>query len=120
MCRCRNKEEEEEENENETMETRLKRLSREGQRRVQNNVSCCDSRCDPTAVFDALNRGRYSCETSPTSCRLCSKTQEEKMMKDHGTVSAIEYAVKSLSRTIVVLGPHKGVRTALSVFLAKT
>jgi len=105
MCHRRNKEEEEE---NETMETRLKRLSREGQKGACKIlcVSCCDSRCDPTAVFDAKPGEIFSVRNVANVVPpLVVKRKEEKMMKDHGTVSAIEYAVKSLEvEAIVVLG----------------
>ena len=110
MCRRRRnkEEEEEEENENETMETRLKRLSREGQKGACKIlcVSCCDSRCDPTAVFDAKPGEIFSVRNVANVVPpLVVKRKEEKMMKDHGTVSAIEYAVKSLEvEAIVVLG----------------
>ena len=104
MCR-RNKEEEE----NETMETRLKRLSREGQKGACKIlcVSCCDSRCDPTAVFDAKPGEIFSVRNVANVVPpfVVQKREEEKMKIDHGTVSAIEYAVKSLEvEAIVVLG----------------
>ena len=106
MChRRRNKEEEE--NENETMETRLKRLSREGQKGACKIlcVSCCDSRCDPTAVFDAKPGEIFSVRNVANVVPPLVVKRKEKMMKDHGTVSAIEYAVKSLEvEAIVVLG----------------
>ena len=109
MCHRNNKEEEEEEEEkNETLETRLKRLSREGQKGTCKIlcVSCCDSRCDPTAVFDAKPGEIFSVRNVANVVPpLVVKRKEEKMMKDHGTVSAIEYAVKSLEvEAIVVLG----------------
>ncbi len=99
MCH-RNKEEE-----NETMETRLKRLSREGQKGACKIlcVSCCDSRCDPTAVFDAKPGEIFSVRNVANVVPPLVKRKEK--MKDHGTVSAIEYAVKSLEvEAIVVLG----------------
>ena len=102
MCHRRNKEEEEE---NETMETRLKRLSREGQKGACKIlcVSCCDSRCDPTAVFDAKPGEIFSVRNVANVVPPLVKRKEK--MKDHGTVSAIEYAVKSLEvEAIVVLG----------------
>jgi len=103
MCH-RNKEEE-----NETMETRLKRLSREGQKGACKIlcVSCCDSRCDPTAVFDAKPGEIFSVRNVANVVPpfVVQKREEEKMKIDHGTVSAIEYAVKSLEvEAIVVLG----------------
>ena len=104
MCHRRNKEEEEE---NETMETRLKRLSREGQKGACKIlcVSCCDSRCDPTAVFDAKPGEIFSVRNVANVVPPLVVKRKEKMMKDHGTVSAIEYAVKSLEvEAIVVLG----------------
>ena len=124
MCRRRRnkEEEEEEENENETMETRLKRLSREGQKGACKIlcVSCCDSRCDPTAVFDAKPGEIFSVRNVANVVPpLVVKRKEEKMMKDHGTVSAIEYAVKSLEvEAIVVLGHAQcgGCAHALNLF----
>ena len=105
MMRRNNKDQEEED---ETMETRLKRLSREGQKGACKIlcVSCCDSRCDPTAVFDAKPGEIFSVRNVANVVPpLVVKRKEEKMMKDHGTVSAIEYAVKSLEvEAIVVLG----------------
>ena len=103
MMMCHHNKEEEEEKKNETMETRLKRLSREGQKGTCKIlcVSCCDSRCDPTAVFDAKPGEIFSVRNVANVVPPLRK--EEK--KDHGTVSAIEYAVKSLEvEAIVVLG----------------
>jgi len=116
MCH-HNKEEEEEEEKNETMETRLKRLSREGQKGTCKIlcVSCCDSRCDPTAVFDAKPGEIFSVRNVANVVPPLRK--EEK--KDHGTVSAIEYAVKSLEvEAIVVLGHAQcgGCAHALNLF----
>ena len=105
MTMCHNNKEDQED---ETMETRLKRLSREGQKGACKIlcVSCCDSRCDPTAVFDAKPGEIFSVRNVANVVPpLVVKRKEEKMMKDHGTVSAIEYAVKSLEvEAIVVLG----------------
>ena len=94
-----------EDQEDETMETRLKRLSREGQKGACKIlcVSCCDSRCDPTAVFDAKPGEIFSVRNVANVVPPLVKRKEK--MKDHGTVSAIEYAVKSLEvEAIVVLG----------------
>ena len=106
MMRRNNKDQEEED---ETMETRLKRLSREGQKGACKIlcVSCCDSRCDPTAVFDAKPGEIFSVRNVANVVPpfVVQKREEEKMKIDHGTVSAIEYAVKSLEvEAIVVLG----------------
>ena len=87
------------------MERRLKRLSREGQKGACKIlcVSCCDSRCDPTAVFDAKPGEIFSVRNVANVVPPLVKRKEK--MKDHGTVSAIEYAVKSLEvEAIVVLG----------------
>ena len=103
MCHRRNKEEDQDQDE--TMETRLKRLSREGQKGACKIlcVSCCDSRCDPTAVFDAKPGEIFSVRNVANVVPPLVKRKEK--MKDHGTVSAIEYAVKSLEvEAIVVLG----------------
>ena len=106
MTMCHNNKEDQED---ETMETRLKRLSREGQKGACKIlcVSCCDSRCDPTAVFDAKPGEIFSVRNVANVVPpfVVQKREEEKMKIDHGTVSAIEYAVKSLEvEAIVVLG----------------
>ena len=102
MTMCHNNKEDQED---ETMETRLKRLSREGQKGACKIlcVSCCDSRCDPTAVFDAKPGEIFSVRNVANVVPPLVQRKEEKI--DHGTVSAIEYAVKSLEvEAIVVLG----------------
>ena len=109
----------EEEDQQETMETRLKRLSREGQKGACKIlcVSCCDSRCDPTAVFDAKPGEIFSVRNVANVVPPLVKRKEK--MKDHGTVSAIEYAVKSLEvEAIVVLGHAQcgGCAHALNLF----
>ena len=114
MCH-RNKEEEDQQ---ETMETRLKRLSREGQKGACKIlcVSCCDSRCDPTAVFDAKPGEIFSVRNVANVVPPLVRKEEK---KDHGTVSAIEYAVKSLEvEAIVVLGHAQcgGCAHALNLF----
>ena len=106
MMRRNNKDQEEED---ETMETRLKRLSREGQKGACKIlcVSCCDSRCDPTWLFDSQPGEIFSVRNVANVVPpfVVQKREEEKMKIDHGTVSAIEYAVKSLEvEAIVVLG----------------
>ena len=120
MMRRNNKDQEEED---ETMETRLKRLSREGQKGACKIlcVSCCDSRCDPTAVFDAKPGEIFSVRNVANVVPpfVVQKREEEKMKIDHGTVSAIEYAVKSLEvEAIVVLGHAQcgGCAHALNLF----
>ena len=124
MMRRNNKDQEEED---ETMETRLKRLSREGQKGACKIlcVSCCDSRCDPTAVFDAKPGEIFSVRNVANVVPpfVVQKREEEKMKIDHGTVSAIEYAVKSLEvEAIVVLGHAQcgGCAHALHLFSPKT
>ena len=108
MMRRNNKDQEEED---ETMETRLKRLSREGQKGACKIlcVSCCDSRCDPTAVFDAKPGEIFSvrnvANVVPPCCVQDKESNKDDKKIDHGTISAIEYAVKSLEvEAIVVLG----------------
>jgi len=103
------------------LDSKLKTLSREGQRGCKVLcVSCCDSRYDPTLVFNAdpgeIFTVRNVANVIPRFVKHEDKTAET---AHHGTCAAIEYAVKSLKvEAIVVLGHAQcgGCAHALSLF----
>ena len=112
-----------------TMDERLKRLSREGQKGACKIlcVSCCDSRCDPTWLFDSQPGEIFSvrnvANVVPPCCVQDKESNKDDKKIDHGTISAIEYAVKSLEvEAIVVLGHAQcgGCAHALHLFSPKT
>ena len=110
------------------MDERLKRLSREGQKGACKIlcVSCCDSRCDPTWLFDSQPGEIFSvrnvANVVPPCCVQDKESNKDDKKIDHGTISAIEYAVKSLEvEAIVVLGHAQcgGCAHALNLFSPK-
>ena len=103
------------------LDSKLKTLSREGQRGCKVLcVSCCDSRYDPTLVFNADPGEIFTVRNVANVIPRFVKHEDKKAeTAHHGTCAAIEYAVKSLKvEAIVVLGHAQcgGCAHALSLF----
>ena len=103
------------------LDSKLKTLSREGQSGCKVLcVSCCDSRYDPTLVFNADPGEIFTVRNVANVIPKFVKHEDKKAeTAHHGTCAAIEYAVKSLKvEAIVVLGHAQcgGCAHALSLF----
>ena len=89
------------------LDSKLKTLSQEGQRGCKVLcVSCCDSRYDPTLVFNADPGEIFTVRNVANVIPRFVKHEDKKAeTAHHGTCAAIEYAVKTLKvEAIVVLG----------------
>lgn len=90
---------------------RYRSLAREGQNPTTLIIACCDSRSAPETIFDA---GPGELFVLRNVANLVPLYQPD--AGQHGTSAAIEYAVKALSITdIVVMGHGRcgGIRAAL-------